>query len=227
MKVKDIVSKIINVISVLIIALAVVILVSVLFTKSGQVPRVGGFSFFRVVTGSMEPEIGTGSFIVVKETDPAQIQQGDVISFYSSAIDMDGAVNTHRVVSVTEENGEYFFETRGDANALPDKELTPGDQVIGKVIAHSNVLGKLVGLLINPLIFFPLIVLPLVILIIVNLISSVRHTKALMQEEEEAAIREAIEAYKRKKAEGDDADSESEEPHNTESAADTPSDTHQ
>ena len=200
MRAKLIISKVIDAIFIAIIAVAVFVLVSVFFTKSGQVPSIGGFSFFRVVSGSMEPEIETGSLIIVKKTDPSLIKQGDIISFYSNANEISGAVNTHRVVSRTEKNGTLYFETKGDANATSDKELTNEDNVIGVVVAESVLFGNLVKIISNPLVFFPLIVVPLFVLIIVNLVTSIKKTKQIMKEEEEQAVQEAIAEYKRKKA---------------------------
>ena len=39
------------------------------------------------------------SLIVVKKEAPSAIQEGDIISFYSSDPALDGAVNTHRVTA--------------------------------------------------------------------------------------------------------------------------------
>ena len=200
MRAKLIISKVIDAICIVIIAVAVFILVSVFFTKSGQVPSIAGFSFFRVVSGSMEPELETDSLIVVKKTDPSLIKEGDIISFYSNANEISGAVNTHRVVSITKENDTLYFETKGDANVISDKELTNEGNVIGVVVAKSAFLGTLTRIISNPIVFFPLIVVPLFVLIIVNLVTSIKNTKQIMKEEEEQAVKEAIAEYKRKKA---------------------------
>lgn len=200
MKVREIISKVINAICIVIITLSVLILVSVFFTKSGQVPNIGGYSFFRVLSGSMEPELETDCLVVVKKTDPSFIKEGDIISFYSNATGIYGVVNTHRVVSITKENDTLYFETKGDANAVSDKELVNEDNVIGVVVSKSVFFGKLVNIITNPLVFFPLIVVPLIILIIVNLVTSIKSTRQIMKEEEEQAVKEAIEAYRKKKA---------------------------
>lgn len=48
----------------------------------------------------------------MKKTAPAEIREGDVISFYSLDPALDGAVNTHRVVSVEKEGDGYIYQTK-------------------------------------------------------------------------------------------------------------------
>ena len=80
---KKLIGKIVNAVSVLVIIASVVVLLSVVLTKSGEAPSVFGFSMFRVMTGSMEPTIRTDSFIIVKKMDPAQIEVGDITVSYT------------------------------------------------------------------------------------------------------------------------------------------------
>ena len=96
---KKIVLNIINGVSVIIIAAAVLVLLTVVLTKSGDVPNILGYSVFRVMTGSMEPAIETDSLIVVKRVEASEIKIGDVISFFSQDPAHGGAVNTHRVTA--------------------------------------------------------------------------------------------------------------------------------
>lgn len=156
---------------------------------------------FRVLTGSMEPAIPEGSLLLIKKTDPSALQVGDVISFYSKDPSLNGEVNTHRIMEIEEENGTYLFTTKGDANNVKDIYGTLGSDVIGKVVFSSLFLGKIVRLLSNPLIFLPVVILPLTIIIITNLIRSMKLARKIAKEEEEAAIREAIEKIRNKKKE--------------------------
>ena len=198
---KRIIINIVNVVSVLAITAAVVVLLSVVLTKSGDAPNILGYSVFRVLTGSMEPTIETDSLIVVKRIDPSEVKEGDIISFYSADPSHGGAVNTHRVVS-SEQNGEnWIYSTKGDANEIVDRYPVSSRDLIGKVIFISHPLGVVVHLLSNPLIFLPLIVLPLLVILFCNLIRTIRLTKGLVKEEEEAAVREAVEEIRRKKEE--------------------------
>lgn len=190
--IKKIFLTLINTISVLIIVAAVVILCLVVFTKQGEVPNIGGYTVFRITTGSMKPSYDTDTLILVKKTDPSEIQVGDVISFYSSDPALDGAVNTHRVTKIEQDGTEWKYTTKGDANNVPDQYGTDSEALIGKVVASSLILGKLARLVSNPLIFIPVILIPLAVILISNMISTVRLAGKIARDEEEAAVREAI-----------------------------------
>lgn len=163
--VKKITATILNLLSVLICLLAVVMLLGVLTTRSGQVPSMAGYSLLRVLTKSMEPAIPVDSLLLVRRTPPEDIQPGDIISFYSPDPDLGGMVNTHRVTGVEQQGGRFQFTTRGDANLMDDKYPVSGEAVIGRVLFISPWLGTLLRLIGNPLIYFPMIFIPLGILI--------------------------------------------------------------
>ena len=205
--VKNIFAKIINILSILIIAVAVLVLLSVVMTKSGEVPSVMGYSLFRVMTGSMEPAIPTNSIIVTREVDASEIEVGDVISYFSKDPTLNGAVNTHRVVGIYEEGGKVYYQTRGDANNADDLYPPTADEVIGEVVFSSYALGVVIRLISNPLVFFPLILIPLLVLLILNLIKTYRMAANIARQEEEQAVREAIEAAKEKRAFSQKSDS--------------------
>ncbi len=181
--VKKVFLTIVNALSVAIIVLAVLMLLTVVMTKAGKAPDFMGYSVFRVLTGSMEPNLPVNSLIIVKKTDPSLIRENDIITFYSTDPGLMGAINTHRVVEVTEENGEKAFITKGDANQIADKYVTLSRNLIGKVIFKSVVLGVIVRLVSNPIVFIPLIILPLVILLVSNIVKTVRVSKEMINEE--------------------------------------------
>lgn len=122
--------------------------------------------------------------------------EGDVISFYSTDPALEGAVNTHRVVSISQDGDSYIYTTKGDANNAADLYDAQSRYLIGKVIWSSLFLGKLSRLAANPLIFIPLILIPLAAILITNLVHTVRLAKTIAREEEEAAVKEAIQALR-------------------------------
>ena len=209
--VKDILLKLMNVVSVLIIVISIGALLTVVLTKPGQAPNFFGYSFFRVMTGSMEPAIPTNSLIVVKRTPAAELSEGDVITFYSRDPSLMGEPNTHRILRFEEENGKRLIITKGDANNVEDRYPTQEEDLIGKVTYNSMFMGKLVRLISNPLVFIPLIMIPLVILLIRNIYDGIVAAKQLAKEEEEAAVREALAALREKKK----SESEAEESETT------------
>lgn len=194
-------TTIIDITSVLIILCAVVVMLSVVFTRSGEVPRIGGYSLMCVVSGSMEPEIPTNSLVLVKETPADEVEKGDIISFYSSDPALDGAINTHRVVDIKTVDGELEFVTRGDANGFTDQYTAKAKFLIGKVALVSPSLGILVKLSSNPLIFIPLIIVPLLIMLLLGIRRTVLVAREIERQEQEAALRRIISKIKEETAE--------------------------
>lgn len=120
--------------------------------------RLLGFKPLYVMSGSMKPAFPVGSLIFVQKTAPEDIQVGDPITY---TINDAGDYSTHRVIAVEsyetsvrtltdeagqpllDENGDvqyeeyaleetcYYFQTKGDANELPD----------GTPVYYKNVVG--------------------------------------------------------------------------------------
>lgn len=199
--VKKIILYLFDALCILIAAFAVLVLLSVVMTKSGDAPNIFGYSFFRVLTGSMEPTIATDSFIITRSVEPGEIQEGEIISFYSSDSTLEGNVNTHRVVSVIQDGQRLLFETKGDANPVSDSYFVDSVNVIGRVVFTSALIGKLVRLLVNPLVFIPVILIPLLLVVFFSLKDAVTSTKKIMQEEEQEEIRKALEQLEQRKQE--------------------------
>src|SRR5690242_2811458 len=65
-----------------------------------------------VRSGSMTPTYSVGSMLVVKSVDPSDVRVGMPLSF----ITPDGVIETHRVLSVTQDKNGLSFRTKGDAN---------------------------------------------------------------------------------------------------------------
>ena len=118
------------------------------------VPRLGGATAYTVLTGSMAPSMPPGTLVVAKPAAPEEIGVGSVIT-YQLASDQP-AVVTHRVVSQGfGDEGEPVFQTRGDANTVPDRAWVRPVQIRGEqwyavpYLGHvSNVLtgrGRQVG----------------------------------------------------------------------------------
>lgn len=190
--IKRIIFSLINLLSVLVIGAAVVVLCSVILTKQGEAPSIAGYTVLRITTGSMEPAYPTDTLLLVKKTEPEKIKKDDVISFYSTDPALDGAVNTHRVMEIKKEDGHWFYTTKGDANNVVDAYTVDSEYLIGKVIGSSFVLGKLARLVSNPLVFIPIILLPLAIILLTNLVRTISLAKKIAKDEEEAAVKEAI-----------------------------------
>lgn len=190
--------SLINIAAVCLIAMSIFVLLTVVLTPAGQVPQVMGFSVLRVLTGSMKPEIPEDSMLLVQKADAASLQVGDVISFFSPDPSLNGALNTHRIVGIAEVDGSLQFTTKGDANLIEDQYPVDESRVVGKVLFVSTRLGKLLRLISNPLVFGLAVLLPLVLILVGNLVSALKSAARLAKEEEEAAVRQALEELKAK-----------------------------
>lgn len=197
--IQKIILHLVNLVSVITIAAAVVVLCIVLLTRPGEAPSIAGYTLFRITTGSMEPTYPVDTLILVKKTDPSRIQTGDVISFYSSDPALDGAVNTHRVTGVWTDGTHWSYKTKGDANNVEDAYGTSETALIGKVTGSSLLLGKLARLIVNPLLFIPVILIPLAAMLVGNTIKTVKLAKQIAEDEEKKAIEEALQEIRKEK----------------------------
>ncbi|MBP3700695.1 MAG: signal peptidase I [Lachnospiraceae bacterium] len=104
------------------------------------VPQWFGYQIYHITSGSMEPEIPTGSIILAKEIDPIELQPRDVIVFYGGQ-GADAAV-THRVVE--NQRDDRKLVTKGDANAGNDVLPVPYQNVVGRMEWSIPALGFIV-----------------------------------------------------------------------------------
>jgi len=130
----------------------------------GKEASIFGFRIYRILTGSMEPTIPTGTNVVVHKVDPLTLEEGDIITFISRDPAIFGAANTHRIVSVeTDEEGKVCFRTKGDANREEDSLRTYPEDVQGKVVFHLNSgFASFLGYLHTKLGFVTVILLPII-----------------------------------------------------------------
>lgn len=97
-----------------------------------------GFRFYYVATDSMAPTIQPGSLVLVREQPADTLEVGDIITFFSTDPAIYGLPNTHRIQAVEETPQGRRFITQGDHNPRPDDYTVPAENVIGRVIAHTQ-----------------------------------------------------------------------------------------
>jgi len=108
------------------------------YLNPNEIPGFLGYKPFIVLSGSMEPNIMTGDIAIIKEYDTKQLKENDVIAFR-----MGNSVITHRILEITEDNGETVFITKGDNNNIQDKYPVQAEQVEGIFLARIPKLGDL------------------------------------------------------------------------------------
>ncbi|WP_163579011.1 signal peptidase I SipW [Gracilibacillus saliphilus] len=115
--------------AVLFLTLVFTVFITISSKASGGEPEILGYQLKAVLSGSMEPDIQTGSIIAVKPGgDMTRFNEGDVITF----INEDENLITHRVVDVTHSGEHIMYETKGDNNNAPDPTPVLSDNVVAE-----------------------------------------------------------------------------------------------
>lgn len=115
-----------------------------------------GYSVFEVQTGSMEPEISPGDWIIVKSTK--NVKLNDVVTYKHS-----GEFITHRVIGKS--GGTYI--TKGDANNSKDDPIDE-KQIIGVVVKTLPTFGFLKKTIFNPVVLVSIIITILIFNYVMN-----------------------------------------------------------
>ena len=175
---KNFVRKIPSIIGIVVCVILVPILIMNLtiiiksYINPNKTPDFFGIKPFIVETDSMVPEIRGGDLAVTKTVDPAKLREGDIISFKEES----GTVVTHRILALTEKNGEPAFTTGGDdnkdsnGNQVIDTESISWSQVEGIYLFKISALGYLAMFMQKPLGMFVFVGIPLCAFIIYDII---------------------------------------------------------
>lgn len=100
-------------------------------------PKLLGLQELAVISGSMAPEIPTGSMVYVRDVKPENLCLGDVCTYRLADSDV---LVTHRVIGTDRENQTLI--TKGDANTIADAAVSFG-QVVGRVEFHLPCMGQI------------------------------------------------------------------------------------
>ncbi|WP_053366863.1 signal peptidase I [Bacillus sp. FJAT-27245] len=118
------------------LSLVVILLISLYVMVSSRItggqPSIMGNQLMLVLSGSMEPNIQTGSVVGIKPIENLSLlNKGDIITFYSP-IHEDKRIITHRIKEVRGQGDFLEFITQGDNNPAQDPMPVPAHNVIGK-----------------------------------------------------------------------------------------------
>ena len=193
--------------TVLSICLWGVILIAALFafttlaTKdTNSVASIAGFTPLTVATESMEPTFGTSDLIIIQKCDPADLKEGDIITFHT-IINNEYALNTHRIVDIEENNGYRSYRTKGDNNQIEDTHVIADGDIVGKYVLKLAGVGALMTFLSSSTGFLVVIILPLLIVFVMQVyhlimvvIKLKKATAEEMASENDASLDEALKA---------------------------------
>lgn len=100
-----------------------------------------GYNFYVVRSGSMEPNIHTGSLAIVYErADFYEMEVGDIVAFKL----VNGELVTHRIEDITKIDGITHFLTKGDANEVSDGYTTNIQNFYGETVRSVPGVGYFV-----------------------------------------------------------------------------------
>lgn len=104
-----------------------------------QIASLFGYKAFVISSGSMEPTLNTGDIVITKQIKQDQIQKQDIITFVK-----DEYTITHRIVDIVEENGNTYYQTKGDNNNTSDADLVKYEEIEGVYVFKINSIGNIV-----------------------------------------------------------------------------------
>lgn len=158
-------------------------------------PSISGITPLVVLSGSMDDgsidAIQTGDLILVKEVDPTNLKENEVVAFME-----DGYAVTHRIVEVKGSGKNVTYVTRGDANNVDDSIPLEPENVIGQYFFRIGGLGDFVLYLQTTSGMILFVGLPLLLFIIYDVIRRHMFTKSEQAKQEQ--LRKELEELKRR-----------------------------
>lgn len=149
---------------VLLVLVAAFVTILSLSSKEDDVPSIFGYTAFSIQSDSMEDEIMTGDFILGKKCDPKELNERDIISFFTVNNEGQIFINTHRIIDIEETSDGRIFTTKGDNEEEPDlRKVYEGDIVSKYSGFRIPLLGYILTFLTTQLGFFLCIVLPVLL----------------------------------------------------------------
>ncbi len=119
-----------------------------------------------VISDSMEPTLYRGDLLILQARAPEDIHLMDIIVFQDNLFHNTGPV-VHRVVEIQIVDGEYYYYTKGDNNAMRDPGERTYDEIIGVMVSRIPAVGNIslflrseVGIAVMAVIFIAILVVP-------------------------------------------------------------------
>ncbi len=158
----QIISKIFSIIMTILLLLMLSIVVAQRFSNNRF--SLGGFGIYTVATGSMVPEYKVKDLILTSKKNPSEINIGDDVVYIGNKESVNGKVVTHRVIDIREENGKFYFYTKGIANEITDPEIDD-TQILGVVKSKLYILSFCSHIINNTIGFIVVIIIPFILFV--------------------------------------------------------------
>ncbi len=163
-----------------------------------------GYKLYVVNSDSMAAtDFDAGDLILVKETDPATLQEGDIITFLSQNSESFGETITHKIRRATiDAEGTRGFITYGTTTGVDDDTVVTFPYILGKYQSRIPGLGTFFNFLKTTPGYFLCIFTPFMLIILYEGVKFFNLFRRYKQEqmEEMQAERDKIEAEKAENA---------------------------
>lgn len=163
-----------------------------------------GFKMYIVNSDSMAAtDFDAGDLILVKESDPSKLKEGDIITFMSQNSNSFGETVTHKIRKITTDaEGNPGFITYGTTTDTDDETIVTYPYVLGKYQSHISGVGTFFNFLKTTPGYFVCIFTPFMLIILYEGLKFFNLFRRYKQEqmEEMQAEKEKIEAEKAENA---------------------------
>lgn len=135
-----------------------------------------GYKAFIVLSDSMsKTDFNAGDLVLVKEVDPATLQEGDIIAYTSQNTVNYGETVTHKIRSLTTDaSGEPGFITYGTTTDTDDETVVTYPYVLGKYSSHIPKVGTFFQFLKSTPGYIVCILVPFLVLILLEGVRCIR-----------------------------------------------------
>lgn len=111
----------------------VVLVVVLCFSLGGCATRGSGTTVVEIATDSMAPTFSAGDRILCEAVDPAELEVGDIITYWT-ILDGNRVMVTHRIHQIYADGDTLFFSTIGDNNSMVDPMTVRESDIIGRYV---------------------------------------------------------------------------------------------
>ena len=170
-------------VSMILLAVAIIFTSYVMIMNvRGKPVSVFGYSILKVMTGSMEPTLGTGEYIVVKKTPVSDLKVGDIITFYTEDPTIRGLLVTHRILSI---NPDGTMVSKGDANPVEDSVAVSPDKILGRFACKARFFGMIGGFADKRKLIMVVVIIPITAMALYEMRTLTKLWKKLEEENKE------------------------------------------
>lgn len=146
-----------------------------------------GLKMFIVLSDSMsKTDFDAGDLVLVKEVDPKDLKEGDIIAYTSQNTSNYGETVTHKIRRLTTDaSGEPGFITYGTTTDTDDETVVTYPYVLGKYKSHIPKVGKFFMFLKTTPGYIVCILIPFLVLILIQGLNCIRLFRRYKYEQEQ------------------------------------------